>query len=81
MGTIKALFDMLASCFSFAETNREHQCETEVLKDKKHSEKQNGRLEDLVIDMAQLIEKYKPVMKKTDRIRANIYIKRAKGAN
>ena len=72
---------MLMSGFSFAETAKERQCETEILKNKKTSEKQNDRLEDLLIDMAQLIQKYKPNMKKSDRIRANIYIKRVKGVN
>lgn len=78
---IKAFFEAIKSGFSYAETAKEKQCETEVLKEKKSREKQNDKQEDLLIDMAKLLLKYQKVMIKTDRIRVNVYIRRIKGVN
>lgn len=78
---IKAFFDAIKSGFSYAETAKENQCETEVLREKKDQEKQNDKQEDLLIDMAKLLLKYQKVMKKTDRIRVNLYMRRMKGVN
>lgn len=78
---IKAFFDALAKGFSCIETKTEKQCETNVLKSKKQIEKKSDKQEDLILDMAKLLEKYKHNMKKSDRIRANLYIRRIKGVN
>ena len=81
LAAIQAFFEALKSGFSYAETAKENQCETEVLKEKRHQEKQNDKQEDLLIDMAKLLLKYQGVMTKTDRIRVNVYAKRIKGVN
>lgn len=79
--TIKSFFDAVAKIFSFAEESKEKQCETEVLKNKKYQEKKNDKQEDLLIDMANLLTKYRGQMTKTDRIRVSVYIRRIKGVN
>ena len=79
--TIKSFFDAVAKIFSFAEVSKEKQCETEILKNKKYQEKKNGKQEDLLIDMANLLEKYQSQMTKSDRKRLRILKKRIKGVN
>lgn len=79
--TIKSFFDAVAKIFSFAEESKEKQSETEVLKNKKFQEKKNDKQEDLLIDMANLLTKYRGQMTKSDRIRVNVYIRRIKGVN
>lgn len=79
--TLRAFFDAIAKGFSCAETKTLKQCETEVLKSKKRAERRSGKQEDLLLDMLQLLEKYKKVMTKTDRIKVNVYTKRIKGVN
>lgn len=79
--TIKSFFDAVAKIFSFAEVSKEKQCETEILKNKKYQEKKNDKQEDLLIDMANLLEKYQSQMTKSDRKRLRILKKRIKGVN
>lgn len=78
---LKSLFDAVAKGFSYGETKVNKQCETEVLKNKKHSEKTSEKQEDLLVDMMKLLLKYQPMMSKADRIRVNVYSKRIKGVN
>lgn len=79
--TIKSFFDAVAKIFSFAEESKEKQCETEILKNKKYQEKKNDKQKDLLIDMANLLEKYQSQMTKSDRKRLRILKKRMKGVN
>lgn len=78
---IQAFFEALKQAFSYAETNKNKQCETDVLKTKKKLNKKSDKQEDLILDMAYLIEKYMPMFQKTDRIRARVYLKRIKKVN
>lgn len=79
--TIKSFFDAVAKIFSFAKVSKEKQCETEILKNKKYQEKKNDKQEDLLIDMANLLEKYQSQMTKSDRRRLRILKKRIKEVN
>ena len=78
---IQAFFEALKQAFSYAEVNKNKQCETDVLKTKKKLHKKSDKQEDLILDMAYLIEKYMPMFQKTDRIRARVYLKRIKKVN
>lgn len=78
---LEAFFDAVAKGFSCAEVKTEKQCETNIIKSSKKIEKRSDKQEDLILDMADLIERYKHLMKKSDRIRANVYIRRIRGVN
>ena len=81
IAAIKSLIDAIAKTMSYSETKIEHQCESEVLKNKKKIEKKSYKQEDLIIDMGKLIYKYQNAMTKQDRMRAKLYIRRIKGVN
>lgn len=78
---IQAFFEALKQAFSYAETSKNKQCETDVLKTKKKLNKKSDKQEDLLLDMAYLIEKYMVLFSKPDRIRARVYLKRIKRVN
>lgn len=78
---ITAFFQSLRQAFSLAETAKEKQCETDVLKTKKKLDKTSDKQEDLLIDMAVLLDRYLQVFTKADRMRARSYIRRIKRVN
>lgn len=78
---IQAFFEAIKNAFSYAETSKNRQCETEVLKNKKQLSKKGEKQEDLILDMAALLEKYMPTFTKVDRIRARVYLQRIKRVN
>ena len=78
---ISSIFDALKSIFALAETSKNRQCETDVLKTKKKLCRKSDKQEDLIFDMARLIERYIDYFSKPDKIRARIYIKRVKRTN
>lgn len=74
---IKSLFDALSNFFSYSETKKEHQAETEVLKDKDNLEEAVNIAEDILI----LAVKYKSSMNKKDQRQLLRLIKRFKKVN
>lgn len=78
---IQAFFIALGNCFSFAEKKTELQCETDVLKTKKKLEKKTDKSNDLILDMADLIKKYKGNMKVKDKVKANACLRKIKKVN
>lgn len=60
---IKAVFDSLSHFFSFAKTRKEHQSETEVIKDREKLQKASDVAEDILI----LAFKYKRYMTEKDQ--------------
>lgn len=60
---VKAVFDSLASFFSYAETSKEHQAESSVIKDKKKLEKASDVSEDIIL----LAFKYRKCMTSSDQ--------------
>lgn len=78
---ISSFFDALKSIFALAETSKKQQCETDVLKTKKNLCRKSDKQEDLILDMARLLERYIQCFSKTDRLRARIYIRRVKRTN
>lgn len=62
---IKALFESLSNFFSFAETSKERQSETEVIKDKKKLKKASDISEEILM----LAVKYKNCMTTRDQAR------------
>lgn len=79
--TIQAFFIALSKCFSFAEKKTELQCETDVLKSKKKLEKKTDKSNDLILDMADLLKKYKGRMNTKDKIKANTCLRKIKRVN
>ena len=60
---IKAVFDSLPYFFSFAKTRKEHQSESEVIKDREKLQKASDVAEDILI----LAFKYKRYMTEKDQ--------------
>lgn len=78
---LKTFFAAIASVCSLTETKTEKQCETEVLKNKKKAEHKNTKQEDLIIDMAKLLYKYRNCMSNVDKLKLRRYVNRIKGVN
>lgn len=78
---VQAFFDCFKAMFSYAEESKSRQSETDVIKEKKKLNKQAGKQEDLILDMAYLIDKYIQVFAKPDRIRARVLLRRIKKVN
>ena len=74
---VKSLFDSLSDFFSFAKTEKEHQSESEVIKDKKRLKKASDVAEDILI----LAVKYKKVMTPKDQRALLRYLKEFKKSN
>ena len=68
---VKSVFDLLSDFFSFAKTEKEHQSESEVIKDRKKLQKASDIAEDILI----LAVKYKKVMTQKDQRTLLRYIK------
>ena len=62
---IKSIGDFFKSIFDFAKTSKEHQSETEIIKDKKDY-KEATNIAEKIIDIAQ---KYKTEMTFADRLK------------
>lgn len=69
---IKALFDSLSNFFSFAETNKEHQAESEIIKDKKKLKKASDISEEILM----LTVRYKKYMTPKDQAKLLRLIKK-----
>lgn len=78
---IQSLFEAIAGFFSYAETSKKRQSETEVIRYKKKLNRQEEKQEDLLLDMAQMLNKYVNTFQKADRIRTRVYISRIKRIN
>lgn len=78
---IKAISDMFASFFSWRSVSVENQATSEVIKDKRKTTKKFENQEDLLFDMAVLLQKYLPVFEKRARMRARVYISKVKKVN
>lgn len=74
---IKAMFDALSRFFSYAETSKERQCETEIIKDKEQLEEASNIAEDILF----LAVKYKKYMSEKDQKKLLKLIKRFKKVN
>ena len=60
---IKTFFESLSNFFSYAETSKEHQAETEIIKDRKKLEKAADVSEEILM----LAVKYKKIMTQRDQ--------------
>ena len=70
--------EMCAKFFSWRTASVENQSTTEVIRDKRKTAKKFANQEDLLFDMAVLLQKYLPVFEKRDRVRARVYISKVK---
>lgn len=80
-GLVNAFMEMCAKFFSWRTVSVENQATTEVIRDKRKTAKKFANQEDLLFDMAVLLQKYLPVFEKRDRIRARVYISKVKKVN
>ena len=78
---IQSFFEALTGIFSYAETSKNRQSETEVIKHKKRLFRQEAKQEDLILDMAAILNKYINTFSKADRIRTRVYLSRIKRIN
>lgn len=78
---VQSFFDAIAGIFSYAETSKSRQSETEVIKHKKKLSRQEEKQEDLILDMAAILTKYVDTFSKADRIRTRVYLSRIKRIN
>ncbi len=76
-----AFMEMCAKFFAWRTVSVENQATTEVIKDKRKTSKKFANQEDLLLDMAILLQKYLPAFEKRDRIRARWYIRKIKKVN
>ena len=75
---IESFFDAITGIFSCVETSKNRQSETEVIKHKKRLSRQEEKQEDLILDMAAILNKYVDTFSKPDRIRTKVYLSRIK---
>jgi len=76
-----AFMEMCAKFFAWRTVSVENQATSEVIKDKRKTVKKFSSQEDLLFDMAVLLQKYLPVFEKRDRMRARVYISKVKKVN
>lgn len=76
-----AFMEMCAKFFYWRTSSVENQSTTEVIKDKRKTAKKFANQEDLLFDMAVLLQKYLAVFEKRDRVRALRYIRKIKKVN
>lgn len=76
-GLLQAIFVALSNFFSYSETSKEHQAETDIIKDKKKLKKCSDISEDILI----LAVKYRTNMTPQDQRKLLRLIKRFKQNN
>lgn len=74
---IKSFFDALSNFFSYSETKKEHQAETELIEDRDKLEEATNIAEDILM----IAVKYKTSMSKKDQKQLLKLIKRFKKVN
>lgn len=78
---VNSFMEMCAKFFAWRTVSVENQATSEVIKDKHKTVKKLTSQEDLLFDMAVLLQKYLPVFEKRDRMRARVYISKVKKVN
>ncbi len=78
---IQSFFEAITGAFSYAEAAKNRQSETEVIKHRKRLFRQEEKQEDLILDMAAILNKYINTFSKADRIRTRVYLSKIKRVN
>lgn len=78
---VNSFMELCAKFFTWRTSSIENQATSEVIRDKRETAKKYASQEDLLLDMAILLQKYLPVFEKRDRIRARVYISKIKKVN
>lgn len=78
---IQSIFEAITGAFSYAEASKNRQSETDIIKCKRRLRRQEERQEDLILDMAAILNKYINTFSKADRIRTRVYLSKIKRVN
>jgi len=78
---IRAFFESISKIAECKTSNNEFAAEKDVIKTKKKLDKKSSEQEDLILDMARLINKYQNSFEKKDRLTAKCCLRKIKRLN